>query len=279
VPVKLHHRGFTLVEVLISLVLTGLVLGLLYDLLTTQQRTASGQAQRAAVEATLRASIRLLGYELSEASAAADPDFLSIAPESVTYRAMRGTGVACEVTASSVAILLGSYHSFRQPQAGRDSVLLYAGPDPLGVRVGEWVALPVAGVASSQCQGASALHLTTVVDTGLVHLGALALPAPLRLFEIMQLKLYLAQGSYWLGARSVSAGEVIQPALGPFAVHGLELAFFDSLVGSTRTPGAVRSGRVQLRALSSVSVRNGSGASAPFLDSAQVALPLRNAEP
>jgi prepilin-type N-terminal cleavage/methylation domain-containing protein len=278
VPVKLRPGGFTLVEILVSLVVTGLVLGLVYNLLITQRRTASGQVQRAAVDATLRASVGLLGHELSEASTAADPDLISIAPESVTYRAMRGTGVACEVTATSVDVLLDSYHAFRQPQAARDSVLLYAGPDPLGARVGEWVSLPVAGVALSRCNGASALHLTTVIDTGLLPLATLTLPAPLRVFEIMQLKLYSSQGSYWLGARSVSAGEVIQPALGPFARQGLELVFLDSLLGSTTNPGAVRSGRVQLRALSSAPVRS-AATWAPFLDSAQVALPLRNAEP
>jgi prepilin-type N-terminal cleavage/methylation domain-containing protein len=48
--VKLHHRGFTLVEVLISLVLTGLVLGLLYDLLTTQHSPCIDKAPRVRIE-------------------------------------------------------------------------------------------------------------------------------------------------------------------------------------------------------------------------------------
>jgi hypothetical protein len=48
----------------------------------------------------------------------------------------------------------------------------------------------------------------------------------------MQIKLYQSQGNYWLGARSVSAGEVIQPVLGPLDNNGLSFAFRDSAGGS-----------------------------------------------
>ena len=276
---SVDRRGFTLVEALFGLVLTGLVVALVYDVLTAQQRGTERLIQGAALAATLRSAAGLLGAELGDAApAAVEGDLLGVAAESVTYRAMRGTGLACGVSGTAVDVVADWYSSYRQPQAGRDSLLLLVGADPARGRNLDWLSAPISGVGSSLCGSVGALRLSTTIDTGLVDPRSIALPAPVRVFEVMQLKLYQSQGLHWLGARSVSAGEVIQPALGPFTAAGLRLDFLDTLGAATLSPTSVRSGRVFLRAISSGAVHSPVGV-AHLLDSTVLALPLRNAEP
>jgi hypothetical protein len=60
----------------------------------------------------------------------------------------------------------------------------------------------------------------------------------------MQLRLYLSLGQWWLGARSESAGEGVQPLAGPLEERGLELRYLDQRGGEVSEPGLV--GRLQL---------------------------------
>lgn len=264
---RTSRAGVTLVETMVALVLTTLTLALIYQVMVAQQRTVTLQAERSLMETNLRTGVALLAAELSDASTLpADTDLQVVAGDSVTYRAMRGAGVACLATASTVDVLASSFQAYRRPQPGRDSLLLYVGPDSLAGRLAEWVAAPVNGVASSSCGGALAMRLSTVIDTAsLIGTGPGSL-FPIRVFEVMQVRLYRSTGAMWLGARSVSAGEVIQPVLGPLETGGLSFRFLDSLNLPTTRPGTVRSGGVVLRAISS-----------RLRDTVQVLLPLRNA--
>lgn len=251
--------GFTLLEAMIALVLGTMAMGLVYRVLIAQQRRATDLAMRASVDNTLRTAIGFITGELSHAGAGVAPsDFLAVAPESVSYRARRGSGIACSVTPSSVDLLAEPFAAYRQPQPGRDSLMLFVANDSLG---NGWIAGPVNGVTSSNCGGRRSLRISTLLDSvTLSRLAPGSLP-PLLVDEIMQLKLYRSQGSYWLGARSVSGGETIQPVTGPFEAGGLALSFTDSTGALTWNPDAIRAGRVMLRAKA---------------DSAAALLPLRN---
>jgi hypothetical protein len=75
----------------------------------------------------------------------------------------------------------------------------------------------------------------------------------------MELKLHEADGKSWLGARSVSAGEVIQPVLGPLADDGgFTLQYSDATGAITTDPKAIKSIRVTLRGISEGAVNVGS---------------------
>ena len=209
--------GFTLIESMVALLLTVLVLALVYRLLVAQQRTASLQAQRVLLQTNLRSAAAFISAELRDVSTdSANLDLLAFAPESVTYRATRGSGIACRVSPTSVELLGDSYGAFRRPQSGRDSLLVYVAAGPGR----EWVSGPVTAVGASTCGGASSLRLSTLLDSVTLAAASTGPLFPVRLFEIMQIKLYQSQGNYWLGARSVSAGEVIQPVLGPLDTNG-----------------------------------------------------------
>jgi prepilin-type N-terminal cleavage/methylation domain-containing protein len=273
---KPSRSGFTLVEGMVALVLTALVLTLAYRVLVGQQRTVTLQAQRVSLQTNLRSAAAFISTELREVSTdSGNPDLLTFAPESVTYRAMRGSGIGWGLSPMSVDLLGPLHGSFRRPQAGRDSLLVFVGAGPGR----EWITGPVIGVASSSCGGSSSLRISTLLDSVALAAASIGPLFPVRLFEITQIKLYQSQRSYWLGARSVSAGEVIQPVLGPLDSNGLAITFRDSVGAFATRPCDVRSGEVLIRAQAAQAVHVPGGVSQLLRDSVRVAIPLRNARP
>ncbi len=273
---RVSNAGFTLIESMVALLLTVLVLGLVYRLLVAQQRTASLQAQRVLLQANLRSAAAFISTDLRDVSTdSGNLDLLAFAAESVTYRATRGSGIACRIGPTSVELLGETYGAFRRPQPGRDSLLLYVAAGPGR----EWVSGPVTAVGQSTCGGASSLRLSTLLDSVALAAASVGPLFPVRVFEIMQIKLYQSQGNYWLGARSVSAGEVIQPVLGPLDSNGLSFAFRDSAGGLAGRAFEVRSGEVVIRALAARAVAGSFGAPQLLRDTARVVIPFRNAGP
>jgi hypothetical protein len=55
----------------------------------------------------------------------------------------------------------------------------------------------------------------------------------------MEIRAYESGGDWWIGVRSISAGETIQPANGPIASGGFRIAAFDSGGVPTLVPGRV----------------------------------------
>lgn len=272
-------RGFTLVEMLISLTLLGLVSGLSIRLLLTQHWSGVAQGERGALQASLRAGTLYLSSELRELGGTpGDPDIIAFAPESLTYRAMRGVGVSCQVTQGVVSLDTTHYSGYRSPQAGRDSLLLYQEGREESAADDHWIRLPIQSVGAGNCTSTPALFLGTSLDTALYPVTSFSSLAPVRTFEVMQLKLYQSGGDHWLGARSVSAGETIQPLIGPLEAHGLTLAYRDSLESPAGTPEDVRSIEITLRGLSAGAIRSGAGYGAPGRrrDSLRTRVRLRN---
>jgi hypothetical protein len=75
---------------------------------------------------------------------------------------------------------------------------------------------------------------------------------------VMELKLHQADGQSWLGARSVSAGEAVQPVLGPLANDsGFVLIYLDGTGAVTADRTAIKSIQVTLRGLSEGAVNTG----------------------
>lgn len=275
----LVRKGFTLVEVLVSLVLMVLVAGIGLRVFLVQHWTGVAQGETAAVQAALRAGSLFLATELRELGGTpGDPDILVFSPESLTYRAMRSVGFTCARAPGSILVDTAGFRGYRSIQTGRDSILLHFEGWVDSSTDDRWIHLPVQSVGAATCSGAASLQLATTVDTVLFPLQRFAALAPFRTFEIMQIKLYQSGGDYWLGARSVSAGETIQPLIGPLTRNGLELSYQDSLGGAPATAGQIRSVGITLRATSSVPLRSGGGFRPParMIDSLITTVALRN---
>lgn len=270
------RRGFTLIEVMLGLVLTGLVGAIALRLLLRQHWTGVAHSETAALQNSLRAGVLFLATELRELGGApGDADILLFAPESLTYRAMRGSGRGCSRGSNLLRIDAGSFAGYRGAQAGRDSLLVHLEGRWDTEADDRWLHLPIMAVGGGSCGAVPAIEVTTVLDTTLVP--PFAPFAPVRTFEVMQVKLYQSGGEFWLGSRSVSGGETIQPLVGPLASNGLNLTYQDSSGATAVTAEAIRSIGVTLRATSTSPIRNGGfGPATRRVDSLMTTVALRN---
>ncbi|HWA15996.1 MAG TPA: hypothetical protein VG817_06175, partial [Gemmatimonadales bacterium] len=179
-------RGITLVELLVGLLLLAVVGAALARTALGMSRALSRLQGRAAVQANLDAATGWLSAELEELG----PGDLQGSGDTLRYRAVRFAGLGCHVTPSALTLELQRGVTGRSIQPGRDSLLVLV--DSI------WQPFPVENVTIGNCEGAT---------DSLV---------PVRGFERMQARFYQSGGAWWLGGRSESAGEGVQPLAGPF---------------------------------------------------------------
>jgi prepilin-type N-terminal cleavage/methylation domain-containing protein len=235
------ERGFTLVEIMLALVITLVVAGALHDVLRSTQRLSRAQMGQAALQSNLRAGAIVVANELRELGTA---DIIRASSGAITYRAMRGVGFLCQPpTATTLMIARAGFTGQRDPQPARDSLLVFV-PGDSG---GSWLEVGLAAVSTSvPCpDGSPAIGLT--VPNASVMSG-LEPGTPVRTTEVMELRLYQSDSKSWLGARSVTAGEAIQPLVGPLADgSGFSLEFLTGTGDATLDLGRIAGIRAKVR--------------------------------
>jgi prepilin-type N-terminal cleavage/methylation domain-containing protein len=256
---SLDRRGFTLLEIMVSTCMMLIVSGAVYQLLVTTQRLSRAQAEQVRLQANIRAGSLFVANELRELSTVAggsrdQNDLLSIGRSEVTFRVVRGTGFVCQPpSATQIRVGRSGFSGHRDPQPGRDSVYLFL--QGVETRDDAWLPLPITQVstASSCSDGAPGIALMVPSTTVLADVPV---GTPVRVYEVLELKLYRSEGRSWLGARSVSAGEAIQPVVGPLTDgDGFQLEYLDGLGTTTNDVSSVESIRVTLRGISEEPVR------------------------
>jgi prepilin-type N-terminal cleavage/methylation domain-containing protein len=243
------ERGYTLVEIMIALVITLVVAGALHDVLRSTQRLSRAQAGQAALQANLRTGALAVANELRElgtvaGGTAAQNDVLRATNATVVYRAMRGVGFLCQPsTTTALRIARTGFTGHRDPQPGRDSLYVLVTGDGAGT----WLAVAIAGVSTAaECPGMGPGISLAIPSTDAV--AGLESGTPVRITEVMELRLYQSEGKSWLGARSVSAGEAIQPLVGPLADgNGFSLEFRNGSGDPTLDLTRIRGIRAVLR--------------------------------
>lgn len=238
---RVSRQGFTLVELLVSLVLVALLGALVTRLLLQQQRSASRLSAIDGQREVVAQAVTWVGAELLETGLIQPAgDLLAASPDSLVYRGWRAAGLACLVAPTEIRIRRDLLSSWRAPQPGRDSLALYLTADsssPAG-----WRILPVLAVSPATCGARPAIRVETLITRPLPA----TLPAltPVRTFEVMVLRFYRSRGEWWLGARSLSGGEGLQPVTGPFDAGGVGLRYSTAGGRPTARPDSIR--RVEL---------------------------------
>ena len=276
------RHGFTLIEVVIALVIMGVVTGAVYQLLNTTQRLSLAQAEQVSLQSNVRTGSLVVPNELRELNTvlgSLDPtqnDVLDADADGIQYRAMRGLGTVCvapAVGAIELRLARSTWTGLREIDAARDDLYLFVDGDPDEDGDDAWLPVVVINAAASAnaCGGAPGIVLTTS------PLLAVPLNTPVRVYEVMELRLYDSDGNWWLGARSVSAGENLQPVIGPLTNDGLLLEYLNSAGAVTADPTAIQSIRVTVRGLSQDAVRaHGTGAVARQQEALVTQVLLRN---
>ncbi|UCF20838.1 MAG: prepilin-type N-terminal cleavage/methylation domain-containing protein [Gemmatimonadota bacterium] len=240
-------RGFTLVEVLIALTLTGIVVAGTLQALSAQKKFYARQARILDARHAMRASTTILSSELREVSAASG-DLYSVSRDSVAFRSTVGFGVICRVSASTGSLALTQVSGHLRLELA-DSLLVFVertqqdGDD-------SWRALAVSGISTGGggCaeRGSSERVLTVSGDLSGIWVGA-----PARLFRAYVFKLFEMDGRWWLGRRKRGSSLDYVPVAGPLAPpgsSGLRLTYFRGDGAATVNPTQVVRVSIDVRA-------------------------------
>jgi prepilin-type N-terminal cleavage/methylation domain-containing protein len=287
----MNRRGFTLIEMMIAVVLTGIVGAAVYNTLWSNQRVYRRQTERVALQTNVRAGLGILRRELRELNSAdtVQSDITVMGATAVTYKAMRTLVVLCQppVNAGATGTLIAwrtSLRGIRAIDGSRDSVLIYAERDQAVESDDYWVHANVgAGVAmGTACPGLAASITIPVTNVWPVNgLGGVFAGAPARTFETMQLLAYSdAAGEWWLGGKSyikVGGWSATEAILGPLSGAGLHLSYYNSAGAVTAIPEQVARIGVTIVGRSTEAVASlGGGPQAYLRDSLVTDIALRN---
>ena len=263
-----RRRGFTLVELLITLVIMSVVVGTLITVLVRQQRFYRSTNDMMEARTQVRQAIDILPADLRSLSSSDTrngTDIYTASDKAIDFRTITGSSVACRIPSTTSIVLpplnLGARTGLSTwtgtLQAG-DSVLVYDDSSSAsGNNDDHWAVYGITAVttlapaAANACGTASRFVSAADVAAGLVSyqitLGAampltISVGAPIRIFHRRRYELYQPAGSssWYLGTYECRAAcGTLTPVSGPFAAYsgspassGLNFSYLDSLGGT-----------------------------------------------
>jgi prepilin-type N-terminal cleavage/methylation domain-containing protein len=245
-----NHRGFTLVELLIVLLLMTIVTGGIYRLLNGTQRLTRAQTERIDLQSNVRTASIVIPSELREintvtgAATSTRTDILAGDATSITYRAMRAFGLLCGgSTQTSLRIINSSLVGLRTAIATpRDSIYVFnEGASSDFASDDSWESGRITAVGAGTCSTGEAATILTINPALTTAASALVAGTPVRTFEVMKLGLYVSGGQSWLGMQNVSAGSNMEPLLGPLQANsGVQFTYLDAAGTGTTAPNATQ---------------------------------------
>jgi prepilin-type N-terminal cleavage/methylation domain-containing protein len=281
------RAGFTLVEIIVTLILLGVVMGALLSVLVRQQRFYRSTSDVIDARTQVRQAGDLLPTDLrtiSSSDVLNGTDIYAATDKAIEFRAITGSSIVCAITSGTKITLpplnLASGTQLTtwitKPLAG-DSVMVYDDGTSVGNTDDRWRVYGINAVnelavgSSGACTQASGFVTAADDAAGRVswqlNLPALATTidpgAPVRIFHTRRYELYQpSTGSGWyLGSCEYATNPCtpLTPVSGPYAAYsatagssGLSFTYFDSL-GATFVPSATladrsRIWRIRLRA-------------------------------
>lgn len=287
-------RGFTLVELVITLTLVAIVGTVTVNVMLSQSRHVQQAAEQIRVHEALRQSSEILSADL-RGLAPAQGDLADFTGNSLTVRATVGSGIVCSVNGSASVDLVPQEAALAPMTYFVDSPVVGDTLQLLRLSDNSWQAMPITGVSSgtSACPASSSvfvtaadaaksrLRLTTTLPTGVAAGDVVRVTRPVRYTVTQQGSgiWYLTRSEYRSGAWSsaVAAGP-FRPVSGSTATGGLGVTVFDDAGAALGTADRTRAARVALvlrglgRATSAVSGQY----AAASADSLVIAVALRN---
>lgn len=270
------RRGFTIIELLISMLLGLIVLGAVYQLMITQSAAYGKQRELADVRETARSANTLLSWDIRHA-ASGGSGIAAMSPSAITLRSVRGVGVVCAKHPTLPRYALSRTAGKIEATSDDSALVLQIGRDRWQRAKVTSVGTPAAmGIATCTWPGAPAPDLVIEVavnsksDTISIKVGA-----PFRAYRRVEYTQYLLGGRWWLG-RKVGAAAGYEQLTGPLlASTGLSFSYFDTLGVTTATPASVGTVAFTLNAESYKKARLSTGAYAYQRDSLTTKVLLR----
>ncbi len=305
-----RRAGFTLVELLISLVLGSLVAGAIVKLLLQQERFYNSTSDLIQTRQQLRQTAAMLPSDF-RGIASADTDIYVMTDSSLEFRSVFGSSVACAVDAgggwvSTVPQVLAKGSAMSNwtvlPSVG-DSVAVYDDGTITAQSDDRWSRAQITGVnvrtgtnsdgclttsgfvqSSSEVTSSNPSYKLTISP----KLVNIIQGAAIRFFRRVHYSLYKASDNNWyLGYYDCKTGRspvcnTIQPVGGPFQAYatngtsGVQFVYYDSTGAVTTVRSNVASISLVVRGQGAGYINlSGSGAKA-WGDSLRVQVGLRN---
>lgn len=247
------RRAFTLLELLVSLAVTGIAATVIIRTLVSQQRFYSSASAVLDARAQIRDAADVLATDIRNASAHS-PAFVLMLDSAIEMYSTIAASVVCTVPSSQVAglppVAISSgvplTSMLAQPDTGDVAVVLtYPPGKPDSSR---WETLQVAAFAqrsvTTMCPAASGFTSAADVGGATAYEATLASPPlnplaaghPVRFLRRARYSLYRSSDNRWyLGYRRCNATGCagVQPISGPYdpystSASGLEFRYFDS---------------------------------------------------
>ncbi len=241
-PNRPHRRsGFTIIELLVSMVVGLILMASVVRMLTIQGRGYRKQREVIDIRETAREAAALLAWDLRQSGMGGSP-LASMNANSISLRSPRGMGIVCAKHAT-----LARYGLWRTGgnivATVDDSALVYqVGRD-------KWQALKITAVGTPAAMGVAAcawpgarppdivveFAVGGKTDTSFIKVGA-----AFRQFRRVQYAEFALNNRWWLG-RKVGAAASYEQLTGPLIApaSGLTFAYYDTLGAVTANPVAV----------------------------------------
>ena len=274
------RRGFTLVELIVTLVLLSVVMGALMSVLARQQRFYRSTADIIDARNQVRQAIELLPADLrviSSSDTRNGTDFYVATDKAIEFRAITGSSVVCitsistKITLPPVNLSSGANVTMWSPAPkNTDSVLVYDDSAMVGNADDHWDAYGISSVDSLAPGAGGSCPLTSLFvraadeTAGRLSyrlnlpntMSATILPgAPIRIFHTRRYELYQpsASSGWYLGiCEYQSPCTTLSPVSGPYAAYsttagssGISFTYFDS-TGTQFTPAATTADRARI---------------------------------
>jgi len=274
--------GFTLVELLLSLVLMGIVSAAIYQMLANNQRVYRQQTQRVQLNDNLRSAVAVLPAEFRELNASdpAGSDIIAMGDSAITYKVMRNLYFVCAQATGNTVYLDTAVIGLRALDTDLDSVLIFADSATNTTTDDRWIHANVTAVASgNNCPlGAPSLRLT--ISANIDALDSVLAGSPVRAFEVVEARSYSdASGVLWLGGRrwSKSANwSTLQPLVGPLEGRGLRFAYYNRFGAVTTDRAEVARIAITVKSRTTEPVQLSGGGIGYVVDSMVTQVALRN---
>ena len=195
------RRGFTLVELMLSLVMLGIFAGSLVTVVRGAGRTAARATARLLAD---RAVLSLQFFVRQELRDAAVSDLAVVTPARLALSRPIGEAIACLDSGGVVLLPDASWDGTRAPEGARDDVLLL-----VDARAATWLRLPIDSVARDRCplDHAPAFRVRVAVHPGRSVLA--------QVLEPVELSAYRSGAADWFGLTPADHSSSVQPFAGP----------------------------------------------------------------
>lgn len=295
----LRRRGFTAVELIVSMTIGGVVLAMIASVSAREQRVFADLADRASVGAQLRDASSVLPIDLRSLAPRLG-DIRDARDTALEIRATIAGGVVCDSSAAAIILApstsgASTYSGATSPIEAGDTLWLAGVSDTL-----QWAPLAVLSTSTGAAGPCAARGPKLDDSARVVPRVALTLssmpPAvtgmPVRITRPVRYSIYRASDGLWyLGEKDWSNASgrfnTIQPVAGPLLAPnagGLVFRYMDALGVALPTPVVARESisliRIELRGQTTSPVRALGSASinGKRTDSAIVSVALRNAK-